>query len=64
VYDFPGKWPIAFGIGGQAGPGLRKVTVDGLEINKSGARYGAFLTVDIPFTYFYLGKGKEKKPEK
>ena len=61
VYDFPGKWPIAFGIGGQAGPGLRKVTADGLEIVKSGARFGAFLAVDIPFTYFYLGKGKEKK---
>lgn len=61
VYDVPGKWPIAFGVGGQAGPGLRKVLVDGNEINRSAVRYGAFVTVDIPFTYFYLGKGKEKK---
>lgn len=59
VYDFPGKWPIAFGLGGQAGPGLRKVSVNGYETDKSGARFGAFLTVDIPFTYFYLGRGKE-----
>ncbi len=59
VYDFPGKWPIAFGLGGQAGPGLRKVSVNGNEIDKSGARFGAFLTVDIPFTYFYLGRGKD-----
>jgi hypothetical protein len=58
VYDFPGNIPIAFGIGGQAGPGLRKVTASGLDIDKSGYRFGAFLSVDIPITYFFLGKGK------
>jgi len=58
VYDFPNKWPLAFGLGGQIGPGLRKVVVNGGdEIDKSGIRFGAFLTVDIPFTFFHLGKG-------
>ena len=60
VYDFPGKWPIALGIGGQTGPALRKVSDTGLAINNaSGMRFGAFATVDIPITYFYLGKGKD-----
>jgi len=60
VYDFKGKWPISLGLGGQSGPGLRKVTVaNDVVIEKSGVRYGAFLTVDIPITYFHLGKGKE-----
>ncbi|MBK6995415.1 MAG: hypothetical protein IPH31_10985 [Lewinellaceae bacterium] len=60
VYDFPGKWPIALGVGGQAGPALRKVSDTGLTINNSGGmRLGAFATVDIPITYFYLGKGKK-----
>lgn len=62
VYNTPGKWPFAFGYGAQIGPSLRKVkqTMDGteIEVNKSGWRQGFFLTVDIPLTYFYLGKGK------
>lgn len=62
VYNTPGKWPIALGYGAQLGPSLRKVTEtqDGteVEVNKSGWRQGFFLTVDIPITYFYLGKGK------
>jgi hypothetical protein len=56
VYDTPGRWPMALGVGGQAGPGLRSVTVDGVEIGKGGIRYGGFLSVDIPISYFYLGK--------
>lgn len=65
VYNFPGKWPIALGVGGQAGPALRKVSDAGLTISDAGgARIGGFLAVDIPITYFYLGKGKDgkKKP--
>lgn len=59
VYDLPSKWPMAIGFGGQSGPGLRKVTLGNNEIiNKSGVRYGAFVTVDIPITYFHLGKGR------
>jgi hypothetical protein len=62
VYDAPGKWPFAFGYGAQIGPSLRKVTETKggteVEISKSGWRRGFFLTVDIPITFFYLGKGK------
>lgn len=62
VYNAPGKWPFAFGYGAQLGPGLRKVTEtkDGvaLELEKNGWRHGIFLAVDIPITYFYLGRGK------
>jgi len=59
VYGTPGKWPIALGYGAQIGPGLRKVTNDMKVVeDKGGWRHGFFLTVDIPITYFYLGKGK------
>ncbi|MDX1913358.1 MAG: hypothetical protein SFV22_17825, partial [Saprospiraceae bacterium] len=56
VYDTPGKWPFAIGYGAQIGPGLRKVSEMGLEVEKSGWRQGFFLSVDIPITYLYLGK--------
>ena len=60
VYNLPGKWPIALGMGGQAGPSLRKVSNMGMTIdNAGGMRLGAFASVDIPITYFYLGKGKK-----
>jgi len=60
VYNLPGKWPIALGMGGQAGPSLRKVSNQGMSIdNAGGMRLGAFASVDIPITYFYLGKGKK-----
>jgi hypothetical protein len=43
------KIPVSIGFGGQFGPNLRKVTVDGLTYSQSGAyRLGAFLSVDIP----------------
>jgi len=62
VYNLPGKWPIALGFGGQAGPALRKVSDTGLSINSAGGmRLGGFATVDIPVTYLYLGKGKKKE---
>lgn len=60
TYHLPRKWPIAFGVGGQLGPGLRKVTENGLELNRSGVRYGAFMAVDIPITYFYLNNRFKK----
>jgi hypothetical protein len=56
VYDTPGKWPFAIGYGAQIGPGLRKVSEMGLNVEKSGWRQGLFLSVDIPITYLYLGK--------
>ncbi len=59
VYDVPGKWPFALGYGAQIGPGLRKVTEMNNVVEKSGWRQGFFATVDIPITYFYLGKGKK-----
>ncbi len=59
VYDLPRKWPIAFSYGAQVGPALRKVTEAGVEINKSGWRQGFAVSVDIPITYLYLGKGKK-----
>ena len=60
VYDFPARIPLAFGIGGQAGPSLRKVKQQGApDIEQGGKRIGAFIAVDIPITYFYLGKGKK-----
>ena len=58
VYNLPKKLPLALGYGAQSGPNLRKVTVGGLE-NRSAWRHGFFATVDIPITYFYLGKGKK-----
>ncbi len=62
VYNFFGKWPFAIGYGAQIGPSLRKVTETKngaeIEVSKSGWRRGLFLSVDIPITYFYLGKGK------
>lgn len=58
VYDFPDKIPIALGYGGQLGPGIRKVTESGIEINKSGWRQGFFVSVDIPISYLILGKGR------
>ncbi|MBC7774316.1 MAG: hypothetical protein H7246_02675 [Phycisphaerae bacterium] len=61
VYDLPGKVPIAVGYGAQIGPSLRKVTESGEAVNKSGWRHGLFVTVDIPITYFYLGKPKKPK---
>jgi hypothetical protein len=60
TYHLPRKWPIAFGVGGQLGPGLRKVTESGLEVDRSGFRYGAFVAVDIPITYFYLNNRFKK----
>ncbi len=61
VYDLPGKIPVAVGYGAQIGPSLRQITTSGGPVNKSGWRHGLFATVDIPITYFYLGKGKPKK---
>lgn len=60
TYHLPRKWPIALGVGGQLGPGLRKVTENGLEVDRSGYRYGAFIAVDIPITYFYLNNRFKK----
>ncbi|HLP92809.1 MAG TPA: hypothetical protein VK168_02190 [Saprospiraceae bacterium] len=60
TYHLPRKWPIALGVGGQLGPGLRKVTENGLEVDRSGYRYGAFVAVDIPITYFYLNNRFKK----
>jgi len=61
IYSTPRNSPFAFGYGVQFGPGLRKVveTESGTKLNieKSGWRKGFFLSVDIPITYFYLGKG-------
>ena len=61
VYDFPGRVPIAIGYGAQIGPSLRKVTENNELVNKSGWRHGFFASVDIPITYFYLGKGRKQK---
>lgn len=64
VYGTPGKLPFAFGYGAQIGPSIRKVfaTENGVnvEVEKSGWRQGFFLSVDIPITYFYLGKGRSR----
>ncbi|MDO8367131.1 MAG: hypothetical protein Q7T20_10060 [Saprospiraceae bacterium] len=57
VYDFGKQLPFSFGLGWQSGPNLRKITRDGVSDKKSGNRLGAFVTVDIPITYLYLGKG-------
>ncbi|MFN0215531.1 MAG: hypothetical protein ACKVT2_14840 [Saprospiraceae bacterium] len=57
VWDLPGRIPLALGGGWQVGPNLRKVTQGLNEIEKSGTRWGVFLAVDIPVTFFYLGKG-------
>lgn len=59
VYDLPGKIPVALGYGGQIGPSLRKVDDRGQFVNKSGWRHGFFATVDIPITYFHLGRGRK-----
>ncbi|MBK8196209.1 MAG: hypothetical protein IPK76_24560 [Lewinellaceae bacterium] len=60
VAGFKEKVPLAFGIGGQFGPSLRKVVVQGNQADPiqelGGWRIGAFLSVDIPVTYLHVGK--------
>lgn len=58
VYDVWGKWPVACGAGFQMGPQLRKKGDQLAIYGSGGVRLGAFITIDIPVTYFYLGKGK------
>ena len=60
VAGFKEKVPLAFGIGGQFGPSLRKVEVQGNQANPiqelGSWRIGAFLSVDIPVTYLHVGR--------
>jgi len=53
VYGFANS-PISFGLGGQLGPALRKISGASAEIS-SGVNYRihAFLAVDIPIVNFY-----------
>ncbi|MCC6459181.1 MAG: hypothetical protein IT260_01845 [Saprospiraceae bacterium] len=68
VYDTPKKWPLALGIGAQIGPNLRKIEVTGgtdpTYREANGWRLGAFATIDIPVTYFHLGKPNPAEMEK
>ena len=48
MWGFSKKYPLTLGFGVQNGPGLRKVTVDDIEIDDSAWRYGFLLNVDIP----------------
>ena len=57
VIDPPlGKWPLAFGFGGQMGPLLRKVNQAGAYENQELGSYriGGFITMDIPINYLML----------
>lgn len=61
VYGFPGNIPLAFGIGGQHGPGLYKVNTSPTGTANSYGnpswRWNIFLTVDMPL--FNLTPGKK-----
>ncbi len=45
--------PLAFGVGAQYGPQLRKIEQGSAVLNASGFRVGAFLAVDIPVFNIY-----------
>jgi hypothetical protein len=50
VYGFFGNLPLSMGVGGQYGPGLSKIDVNGTTtINNPAWRWSAFLAVDLPF---------------
>uniref|UniRef100_A0A502F7J9 Uncharacterized protein n=1 Tax=Flavobacterium pectinovorum TaxID=29533 RepID=A0A502F7J9_9FLAO len=50
VYGFPWDLPLSFGVGGQYGPGLSKINVDGTTVvGNPSWRWNMFLAVDIPF---------------
>jgi hypothetical protein len=57
-----GKFPLTLGLGGQAGPLLRKVEDNGRYINRDvvGYRLGGFLTLDIPINYLSLKSKADK----
>jgi hypothetical protein len=62
VYGFGANIPLALGIGGQYGPGLRKLELDGNNGTKNVYhepewRLNIFLAVDIPL--FNLTRGKK-----
>jgi hypothetical protein len=62
VYGFGANIPLALGIGGQYGPGLRKLELDGSNGTKNvyhdpDWRFNIFLAVDIPL--FNLTRGRK-----
>ena len=57
-----GRTPLTFGVGGQYGPALRKVTKENADIvERSHFRVGVSLTVDVPVLMVSLGAGKKYK---
>lgn len=60
-YGFGGNLPLSLNIGGQYGPGLTKVTLSNLEIEKPTWRFLVSLTVDIPVLTLYNAPEKRTK---
>lgn len=52
MYNVP-KSPFTIGVGGQVGPQLRKVTVNGNELSTSAYRFGVTASIDVPIFNFY-----------
>ncbi len=55
------KSPFTVGLGGQLGPQLRKITIDGTKIESSAYRIGATLAIDVPIFNFYTRQDKKGK---
>jgi len=61
VYGAGGNLPLAFGFGGQYGPGLSKIDAGTKTVlNNPGWRWNFFLTVDLPF-FNLVNTSKEKR---
>jgi hypothetical protein len=64
VYGCFGNLPLAFGIGGQYGPGLSKINSNATEVtNNPSWRWNVFLAVDLPF-FNLINKNRQQVEKK
>ena len=60
VWGLGNDLPISVGLGAQRGPNLRKITVNDVQIERSGWRYGAFIAMDIPVFNLFVQTAPRK----
>ncbi|MBX2929506.1 MAG: hypothetical protein KF852_16870 [Saprospiraceae bacterium] len=56
VYGGPANLPVAFGMGFQKGPNLRRINDPAMPeiVNAGGYRFAVFFSIDIPISHLYV----------